>query len=982
MSACEISPGIVNNVTIPVDKTNGVNSSNSAIKDNYSFDICNGERSFSADGIVTPKVKGLLRKPNVEGSKISMIPCRRNSHTTNRERAKDSLLSNDRTKKGSKLHDDDSVINSDKNLSLRINKSKTKQQKCDYVPSSKCLDTSSVIPTVEPNFRCGGSEVVTDLAMGNVLYSHIMSPDLDVVKDIESEEYVSVPVQIINENCEDVPASCASVQYSLEDPSTIVRHTSTLVPFDAVSSCEYSSTTSNPPVDVQDLEQRGLRSRCSSLPAFVGQVHLTSSLNETTNGVTRSKIAIYGKSRIPKKQTGPRGGVHPATKPSRPPMWLSKAELTQEIQRLGNLCEARTKELNRLKMETKHVTVGFDAFASLFKYMVEDLNALSVPKLSADLEKTLKQLELTKQDLAYYEREVEEMKAHHCQELNDLSNKLFEVYQGEVAELNAKHNEEINHLKSNQQKQIESLSATFNISTEELKAQHEKLVARLEQEIICQQEEMKIFQEREIKDLEEKHAQSTKLLQEHIEQLQKKCAELKQHSLSMEDAMRKDTDSKLQWVTTRKVDLEKEVESLKAVLEMKNKELHSLRVQNLEMEKQLEELPLAREKIKMLQARAEDLEALMIEKTKLERKLSSENQQIRDTYEKESKVNKRLSMENEELQWRLRQAEQSLISGSFSEAAEYQEITENGALSPVKSPAPQTLSRSVFFTFMDKDDISSYSPRSQYKKITSNFSANYKTSPGRTPKSPNTSPRRPKSHSEPPQPQLSSSTPRKIAKQPSVKHKTSQKRQRAGGDGGSTNNEQNEVNLSSMAESMASSVSSESSVFEHKERLLEEHKDHIMASLEILREQRSAEMAMSEPVTPTSTECMEVKGSPGFETQDMSRSAEFADPKTYYHMTFPVLKEGGIADCDTEDSGKVSNNSSSPSRDATDMHSMSVGNSPSKAGKTTLKMNLKVMSTSSPEFGATDNSTEIQECISGAISADDVQMTESDKLSK
>ena len=42
-----------------------------------------------------------------------------------------------------------------------------------------------------------------------------------------------------------------------------------------------------------------------------------------------------------------------------------------------------------------------------------------------------------------------------------------------------------------------------------------------------------------------------------------------------------------QWVTSAKLDLEKEVESLKAVLEMKNKELHTIRVQNLEMEKQV-----------------------------------------------------------------------------------------------------------------------------------------------------------------------------------------------------------------------------------------------------------------------------------------------------------------------------------------------------------------------------------------------------------
>ncbi|PRD30492.1 UNVERIFIED_CONTAM: hypothetical protein NCL1_26247 [Trichonephila clavipes] len=181
------------------------------------------------------------------------------------------------------------------------------------------------------------------------------------------------------------------------------------------------------------------------------------------------------------------------SKPARPPLWLSKAELTQEIQRLGTLCEARTKELNRLKMETKHVSVGFDAFASLFKYMVEDLNALSMPMLAEDLKKTLKQLELAKQDLAYYEREVEEMKAHHCQELNDLSNKLFEVFHGEVTELSAKHQEEMNRLQSDHQKQIENLTTNFDSSSMETLDKHEAQVAKLQQELVSQREGM-VFQ--------------------------------------------------------------------------------------------------------------------------------------------------------------------------------------------------------------------------------------------------------------------------------------------------------------------------------------------------------------------------------------------------------------------------------------------------------------------------------------------------------
>ncbi|GIX99803.1 microtubule-associated tumor suppressor candidate 2-like protein [Caerostris extrusa] len=582
-------------------------------------------------------------------------------------------------------------------------------------------------------------------------------------------------------------------------------------------------------------------------------------------------------------------------KPARPTAWLSKAELTQEIQRLGNLCEARTKELNRLKMETKHVTVGFDAFASLFKYMVEDLNALSMPVLSEDLKKTLKQLELAKQDLAYYEREVEEMKAHHCQELNDLSNKLFEVFHGEVTELSAKHQEEMNRLQSDHQKEIESLSATFDATSADTLAKQEAVVAQLQQELISQREELQLLQEREIADLEQKHAQSTRTLQEHAEQLQKKCAELRQHSLGMEDAMRKDTDTKLQWVTSRKVDLEKEVESLKAVLEMKNKELHTLRVQNLEMEKQMEDLPLAREKIKMLQARAEDLEALMEEKTKLERRLSTENQQIRDTYERESKVNKRLSMENEELQWRIRQAEQSFLSGSFTDVAEYPEDVENGSLSPAKSPAPQTMSRSVFFTYMDREDQAS-SPRAQYKKITPGFAASYKTSPC---KSSAPSPRR---ASEPPQPQA---TPRKVSKGGSLKQKGAHKRQRSGSDCGGkhASGEPPDVAFLSVAGSMTSSVSSESSVF--GERLLEEHKEQILESLEILREQRSSEVDWCDKGEEVTT--------PNLESEDMSRSSEFSDPKTYYHMTFNVMKEqDGDLSAPAQATHSTSESSSSP----------------------------------------------------------------------
>nr|XP_042902478.1 uncharacterized protein LOC107438830 [Parasteatoda tepidariorum] len=719
------------------------------------------------------------------------------------------------------------------------------------------------------------------------------------------------------------------------------------------------ATSSSTPRVTPQLPRTANTRTVTKKPVSVPKIRITSATSvrmRSPSPATSSKPERSVKqSRTSKEQTGVRSVV---SKPVRPPMWLSKAELTQEIQRLGTLCETRTKELNRLKMETKHVSIGFDAFAALFKYMVDDLNGLSVPVLSNDLQKTLKQLELAKQDLAYYEREVEEMKAHHSQELNDLSNKLFEVYQGELTELSAKHQEELNNLNLDHQQQIENLSKNLQATSDEKHSKQEQLITELKQELITQREELQLYQEREIKDVEEKHALATKTLQEHIEQLQKKCAELNQHSMSMEDAMRKDTDSKLQWVTSRKIDLEKEVESLKTVLEMKNKELHSLRIQTLEMEKQLEDLPLAREKIKMLQARAEDLEALMIEKTNLERKLCTENQLVKDSYEKENKINKRLSMENEELQWRLRQAENSLLSGSFAEVSEYpDDDVENEASSPVKtSPAPQ-MSRSVFFTFVDKDNSS---PRSQYKKITPGFAASYRASPGRTQKSSSApSPRRSKSHSEPPQPPTTLCTPRKVIKQAS-------KRSRSGSDSGRPATQHTEVTFSSVTGSMTSSVSSESSVFGNKEQLLEEHEEQIMETLQILREQRSVES----PTLSNSEneESKESSMSPDFGTEDLSRSSEFSDPKTYYHMTFPVPKEAGmIVYCDSEETGKRSTSEeTTPSVEEPTKIAHSTENNENAVSK-----DLNSVSEGSPENPEFNTLSEV------SVSANNIQSTES-----
>uniref|UniRef100_F7DKL8 Microtubule associated scaffold protein 1 n=1 Tax=Monodelphis domestica TaxID=13616 RepID=F7DKL8_MONDO len=99
--------------------------------------------------------------------------------------------------------------------------------------------------------------------------------------------------------------------------------------------------------------------------------------------------------------------------------------------------------------------------------------------------------------------------------------------------------------------------------------------------------------------------------------------------------------------------LERELESLKAVLEIKNEKLHQQDVKLLQMEKLVDSNTALVDKLKRVQQEKEDLQARMDKHMAISRQLSSEQVVLQESLEKESKVNKRLSMENEELLWKL-----------------------------------------------------------------------------------------------------------------------------------------------------------------------------------------------------------------------------------------------------------------------------------------------------------------------------------------
>lgn len=342
-------------------------------------------------------------------------------------------------------------------------------------------------------------------------------------------------------------------------------------------------------------------------------------------------------------------------------------EYVQEIQRLGALCETRTKELNLLKMQLKHAILGFDSFCVIVKYLTEEL---ANPRIATELKKTKDDLHKIEIQLRCYETQLEHLKKSNAEEIQELTITLTEAHKEKIEMLVLAHQEELRSLKANHEKEVQDLKSIHvqsmkdaqirnNSSVDSLREQHNRLIKDLERDFVNQ-----------LQQTMEDHKKVQASLKQQLKELRKHCKDLQQEKKQMEGTLQQDTSTKLQWVLAQKSTLQKEVDSLRIVLELKTTEMHQLRKENLEMKKELEKLPIAEKKIEILRRRNEDLQALIDEKVRVERQLTSESQQLKEEFEKESKMNSRLSMEKEELQWKLKQTmEASVLLSTMTDSS-------------------------------------------------------------------------------------------------------------------------------------------------------------------------------------------------------------------------------------------------------------------------------------------------------------------------
>eukprot|EP00095_Tigriopus_kingsejongensis_P012174 maker-scaffold345_size201316-snap-gene-1.22 protein:Tk12174 transcript:maker-scaffold345_size201316-snap-gene-1.22-mRNA-1 annotation:"hypothetical protein BRAFLDRAFT_63857" len=338
--------------------------------------------------------------------------------------------------------------------------------------------------------------------------------------------------------------------------------------------------------------------------------------------------------------------------------------------------EAKEREIQRLRSQVTYNAKAFDALSISFDYLANKIDGLEAPVLRRQLEDLKFRLAIKdksiecltdqrQQDLKHFEDETSQQKAQ-----TDLLTREFELKVGKVKEQHQKILDKVN--RDHKEAIGEIIEHRINDLTEQdkrhehevqghqmcFKAQLDEMDAKWQQKLLQslenKQNEMRKF-DQIWQTKEEKWLEGKQSLEEQIHLLQ---TEIKEQEVLSRAKNKGDLQIQAAHKKTEKISAE--ADSLKTVLELKTHEVHVLRNEKVRMEEKLEEFDRIRLELSKANAIVEDLKAQVAKKTNLERKLSAENRKLYTNIERESCEKKRLSMENEELHWKIRQSMDSL----------------------------------------------------------------------------------------------------------------------------------------------------------------------------------------------------------------------------------------------------------------------------------------------------------------------------------
>ncbi|XP_069780648.1 microtubule-associated tumor suppressor 1 homolog isoform X2 [Narcine bancroftii] len=361
-------------------------------------------------------------------------------------------------------------------------------------------------------------------------------------------------------------------------------------------------------------------------------------------------------------------------------------------------CEKQISLIAKLKELLKSSNQKFEAIAIVVQYLLDkkeevdkQLKELSQELLTLHHEletrsSTCAQLEKDGEELKkVYEEVIQKLSEEHQNELKGLEKKLEQLVHAEKEHLEENFKKDVENLREQLQKEVETLTSKNEAHKLELVATHAKNLESLERDNQQSLAELTRLHELKQKALEESFKERQLLFEEQI-------AKLNEENDCLKEDIKIQEIAKAQMQKDQKIDplilyLEQELESLKAVLEIKNEKIHDQEKKLMQMEKQMEKHIALDEKLKIVLQENEDLKVRMDKHIAVSRQLSTEQVVLQESLQKESKVNKRLSMKNEELLWKLQNGD-VLDPKNLSTSSSFSFQSSSNSTSSFSGPAP------------------------------------------------------------------------------------------------------------------------------------------------------------------------------------------------------------------------------------------------------------------------------------------------------
>ncbi|XP_024121792.1 microtubule-associated tumor suppressor candidate 2 isoform X2 [Oryzias melastigma] len=345
---------------------------------------------------------------------------------------------------------------------------------------------------------------------------------------------------------------------------------------------------------------------------------------------------------------------------------LQKEQKREEVQRLQGRCEEQEKQLQALKQELKKASLGLEAFIiTTQRFCQKNENSveknqklsMEIQKMKEEIASTSARWERLQRDKAAleaaFELQLQELQLQQEAELAAVEEGLRKCHAVEAEHLKVEHCAVLEELRTQQQEQMEEMTANHQATIRELRDMHNITMATLHEEHARTMRDLRKAHEQQKTLLEEDFEKLRLSLQDQVDTLTFQNQSLRDKAKRFEEALRKSTDEQIIEALAPYQHIEKDLKSLKEVVEIKNQQIHHQEKKIADLEKVAQKNVFLEEKVQVLQQQNEDMKVRIEMNLATSRQLSVENANLQESVEKENTEKKRLSRNNEELLWLL-----------------------------------------------------------------------------------------------------------------------------------------------------------------------------------------------------------------------------------------------------------------------------------------------------------------------------------------